>query len=181
MHDIDAAIAELREHDVKVEDWHEIPEMVRLSTFYDPDGTPWMLAQTLDGKEARLSLACARREPVWHVSDDGSIRRFEPRANPEHDSAEALVWAIDDEHVPAYWFPRDCPRGDVLGDRVDERRRCRALSDGRPGRRVHAIQSDWLEAFRSARLRLPAAGETFEPYARAAGYWVSREAVEPLR
>ena len=37
----------LREQDVKVEDWHEIPEMVRLSTFYDPDGTPWMLAQTL--------------------------------------------------------------------------------------------------------------------------------------
>ena len=51
--DIDAAIAYLREHDVKVEDWHEIPEMVRLSTFYDPDGTSWMLAQTLDRKEAR--------------------------------------------------------------------------------------------------------------------------------
>ena len=50
--DIDAAIAELRGQDVKVEDWHEIPEMVRLSTFYDPDGTPWMLAQTLDAKEA---------------------------------------------------------------------------------------------------------------------------------
>jgi CreA protein len=51
--DIDAAIAYLREHDVKVEDWHEIPEMVRLSTFYDPDGTSWMLAQTLDQKDAR--------------------------------------------------------------------------------------------------------------------------------
>jgi catechol 2,3-dioxygenase-like lactoylglutathione lyase family enzyme len=54
VHDIDAAIAHLREHDVKVEDWHEIPEMVRLSTFYDPDGTAWMLAQTLDDdKSAR--------------------------------------------------------------------------------------------------------------------------------
>jgi CreA protein len=50
--DIDAAIAHLRSKDVKVEDWHEIPEMVRLSTFYDPDGTPWMLAQTLDGDKA---------------------------------------------------------------------------------------------------------------------------------
>ena len=49
--DIDAAIAHLRGHDVKVEDWHEIPGMVRLSTFYDPDGTPWMLAQTLDGAD----------------------------------------------------------------------------------------------------------------------------------
>jgi catechol 2,3-dioxygenase-like lactoylglutathione lyase family enzyme len=49
--DIDEAIAHLREHDVKVEDWHEISGMVRLSTFYDPDGTSWMLAQTLAPKE----------------------------------------------------------------------------------------------------------------------------------
>jgi catechol 2,3-dioxygenase-like lactoylglutathione lyase family enzyme len=45
--DIDAAIAHLRDHDVKVEDWHELPGLVRLSTFYDPDGTSWMLAQAL--------------------------------------------------------------------------------------------------------------------------------------
>jgi catechol 2,3-dioxygenase-like lactoylglutathione lyase family enzyme len=51
--DIDAALAYLREHDVKAEDWHEISGMVRLSTFYDPDGTPWMLAQTLDQKADR--------------------------------------------------------------------------------------------------------------------------------
>jgi catechol 2,3-dioxygenase-like lactoylglutathione lyase family enzyme len=53
VHDIDAAIAHLRENDVKVEDWHEIPDMVRLSTFWDPDGTSWMLAQTLDTKAER--------------------------------------------------------------------------------------------------------------------------------
>ena len=53
VHDIDAAIAHLRSHEVTVEDWHEIPGMVRLSTFYDPDGTSWMLAQTLDQKADR--------------------------------------------------------------------------------------------------------------------------------
>jgi catechol 2,3-dioxygenase-like lactoylglutathione lyase family enzyme len=51
VHDIDAAIAHLRERDVQVEDWHEVPGMVRLSTFYDPDGTPWMFAQVLVDKE----------------------------------------------------------------------------------------------------------------------------------
>jgi catechol 2,3-dioxygenase-like lactoylglutathione lyase family enzyme len=51
--DIDAAIAHLRENDVKVDDWHEIPGMVRLSTFYDPDGTSWMLAQVIDQKPDR--------------------------------------------------------------------------------------------------------------------------------
>src|SRR3954447_12058453 len=52
VHDIGEAIAHLRGRDVQVEDWHEIPDMVRLSTFYDPDGTPWMLAQSLVPVEA---------------------------------------------------------------------------------------------------------------------------------
>jgi catechol 2,3-dioxygenase-like lactoylglutathione lyase family enzyme len=53
VHDIDKAIEYLRESGVTVENWHEIPGMVRLSTFYDPDGTPFMLAQTLDQKQSR--------------------------------------------------------------------------------------------------------------------------------
>jgi hypothetical protein len=52
---------------------------------------------------------------------------------------------------------------------------------GDRSRRVHAIEWSWLDTMRSARVfayRLPAV--TFEPYGRAAGYWVSREPVEPL-
>jgi hypothetical protein len=45
---------------------------------------------------------------LWHFSEDDSIRRFEPRAKEEHDCEEPLVWAIDDAHAPAYWFPREC-------------------------------------------------------------------------
>jgi hypothetical protein len=56
-----AALGEERERrgcppvveDVEVEDRHEIEDMVRLSTFYDADGTPWMLGQTLDDKSSR--------------------------------------------------------------------------------------------------------------------------------
>lgn len=53
VHDIDAAIAQLRARKVTVEDWHEVPGMVRLSTFYDPDGAASMLAQSLDRKDER--------------------------------------------------------------------------------------------------------------------------------
>lgn len=118
---------------------------------------------------------------LWHVSEDGSISRFEPRADPAHDSPAALVWAIDDAHLPAYWFPRDCPRGTFWAvDSTTEEDVERFLTGDRD-RRVHAIQADWLDELRAARLyayRLPADG--FEPYGRAAGYWVSREPVEPL-
>jgi hypothetical protein len=118
---------------------------------------------------------------LWHVSEDGDIPRFDPRANPDHDTPEALVWAIDSEHVPAYWFPRDLPRGtfwaiDTTTDDDVER-----FLTGDRAHRVHAIESGWLGALRDARVfayRLPSA--TFERYGRAAGYFVSREPVEPV-
>jgi hypothetical protein len=118
---------------------------------------------------------------LWHVSDDDSIGLFVPRADPSHDSPDALVWAIDAEHVPAYWFPRDCPRGTfwaVDGTTVEDVER---FLDGDRSLRVHAIEWGWLDVFLRGRVvgyRLPA--ESFEPYGRAAGYWVSRDPVEPL-
>jgi len=115
---------------------------------------------------------------LWHVSEDDGIARFEPRANPDHDSAEALVWAIDDAHVPAYWFPRDCPRGTFWASAATSDDDVDRFLLGDRSLRVHAFGGDWLDAVRSARLvayRLPP--ETFERYERANGYWVSRQAV----
>jgi CreA protein len=46
--DIEAARGHLESHDVRFDgDTHEIEGMVKLATFYDPDGNPWMLAQNL--------------------------------------------------------------------------------------------------------------------------------------
>jgi hypothetical protein len=118
---------------------------------------------------------------LWHVSEDRSIRRFEPRADPAHDSPEALVWAVDDAHVPAYWFPRDLPRATFWAVESTTETDVERFLTGDRTRRVHAIESSWLDVLRVARVfayRLPA--DSFEAYGRAAGYWVSREAVEPL-
>jgi len=118
---------------------------------------------------------------LWHVSEDDSIRLFEPRADPGHDSPEPLVWAIDDEYLPAYWFPRDLPRGTFWATESTSDDDVERFLAGERSRRVHAIEPSWLGALRAARVyayRLPAV--TFEPYGRAAGYWVSREPVEPV-
>jgi hypothetical protein len=115
---------------------------------------------------------------LWHVSEDPAIERFVPHLRPEHDADEPLVWAIDTRHLPLYWFPRDCPRATfwaTSGTTPDDVER---FLDGDRRRRVHAIESAWLERFRSARVyayRMPDA--TFEPHDR---FWVSRETVEPL-
>jgi catechol 2,3-dioxygenase-like lactoylglutathione lyase family enzyme len=52
--DIVAARASLEAHDVRFDgETTEVPGMVRLATFYDPDGNTFMLAQRLDVPDAR--------------------------------------------------------------------------------------------------------------------------------
>jgi hypothetical protein len=115
---------------------------------------------------------------LWHVSEDPTIERFVPHLRPEHAADEPLVWAIDTRHLPIYWFPRDCPRASFWawsGTSDDDVAR---FLDGDRDRRVHVIESVWLERVRNARVfayRMPE--ETFERWDR---FWVSRETVEPL-
>jgi hypothetical protein len=118
---------------------------------------------------------------LWHVSDNPSIERFSPRANAEHDTPEMVVWAIDEEHAPAYWFPRECPRATFWAVASTSECDVEHFLAGDRSLRVHAVQSDWLDAVRTARMfayRLPSS--SFERYERASGYWVSRAPVEPV-
>jgi hypothetical protein len=113
---------------------------------------------------------------LWHVSDNASIDRFEPRRSAD---GPELVWAVDTRHLPLYWFPRECPRGTFWADS----RTTAADRDAFLGAaaRVHAIQRDWLAAMEAARLalyRLPE--ETFRPHPDVGGYWISSEAQAPV-
>lgn len=107
---------------------------------------------------------------LWHVSEDASIRRFEPR--------DGKVWAVDMPCQWLYWFPRDCPRATwCAGDETSDEDVARWL-DGDRDRRVAVIETGWLERMRSVELyayRLPA--ETFEPWDK---FFVSRQTVVPL-
>jgi hypothetical protein len=115
---------------------------------------------------------------LWHASEDPGITVFRPHRAPTAQLDDELVWAVDDEHVPAYWFPRDCPRATFwVGPNTtpaDAAWLCGA-------RRVHAIEWDWWERFRTARVflyEMPAA--SFAVHNADAGYYVSREAVAPV-
>jgi hypothetical protein len=110
---------------------------------------------------------------LWHVSEDPTIERFEPRGDEA-----PRVWAVDTRHVPLYWFPRDCPRATFWADTGTSDEDVERFLAGDPERRVHVIEGAWLERVREARVyayRLP--DETFEPFDR---FWISRGAVEPL-
>ena len=119
--------------------------------------------------------------PLYHVSDQPGIARFEPRPAPSGMPGN-LVWAIDDEHLHNYLFPRDCPRVTFYPKPGSEPADIERLMAGSSARYVVAVESGWLEAIRNDRLyvyTLPA--ETFEPVDVGAGCYVSRQLVEPLR
>ena len=117
---------------------------------------------------------------LYHFSEDPSIERFVPhvpRSNPAHSPA---VWAIDEQHAPLYWFPRDCPRVTAWprdgAERVEFREAFCTIAD-----RVHAIELGWLKAMRTVTLyRYHLDASLFHPWPDASGQWISESVVEPV-
>ena len=118
---------------------------------------------------------------LWHVSEDPSITRFAPHRAKTALTDELLVWAVDTRHLPLFWYPRDCPRCTFwAGPRTTEADAGRFL-EGRRDRAVHVIEDGWLECLCAGRLnlyRMP--DDSFIEDAEVAGYWTSRETIEPL-
>lgn len=115
---------------------------------------------------------------LWHVSEDPSLHRFDPRPSPTGDDDGLMVWALDTRHVPTFWFPRDCPRlcfWPAATTTPEDRERFFGQS-ALP--RVHVMEGSWLDRMRACDLyayRLPA--EPFRPHS-VGGYWIARQTVE---
>jgi len=119
-------------------------------------------------------------EPLLHFSEDPSITRFAPHVPPTNPTHEPAVWAIDAEHAPVYWFPRECPRGSVWAS--DDAQQAilheRFLTTAS---RVHATELAWLDRMRTVELYVYELDrEAFEEWPPAEGQWISRDVVEPL-
>lgn len=121
---------------------------------------------------------------VYHVSDLPDIVRFEPRhANSSHPHLDApVVWAVDEAHLHNYLLPRDCPRVTFYAGNNSSADDVERILGGTSAAYVVAIESCRLAEVQQLRLyvyQLP--DDSFSVYDRGAGYYLSREAVEPLR
>jgi hypothetical protein len=120
------------------------------------------------------------RDVHYHFSEDPTIARFVPHVPQSNPDQPPSVWAIDAEHAPLYWFPRDCPRVTAWPRNHDEATAFRAaFATDAP--RVHAIELGWLDRMRTTELhRYEFDAAAFEAWAVASGQWIATTEVEPL-
>ena len=120
---------------------------------------------------------------LFHVSEDPNISIFIPRT-PERadlDPSVPLVWAIDEDRLPNFLTPRDCPRvayhvtpETTLADR-------QRFFTSPTHEHAVIIEDGWFEVMRGTTLWLyefaPAA---FELQDAVAGYYVAKSAQTPI-
>jgi len=116
---------------------------------------------------------------LFHVSEETSLELFEPRPDPSGRLGD-VVWAIDEEHLPNYLLPRDCPRVTFAASPQTSAADRERFMGGVPASRVVAIETAWYEQAVRQRLyvyHMPE--EEFELVDGCAGYYVARHAVLP--
>lgn len=107
---------------------------------------------------------------LFHVSDEGPFASMSPRPSPPGTAWEGrhLVWAVDEEHLPNYLLPRQCPR--VCW--VPPGRGHPLL--GSPAARVVAVETGWADVLGRAGLVVHELDpDGFGPLDADAGYWGS--------
>jgi len=118
---------------------------------------------------------------LLHFSENPHIGVFRPHVARTAAESEAYVWAVDEAHAPAFWFPRDCPRACCWrGDRALSKAGTALLGLGATDR-MHGIESDWFGRVRDCRLfvyRLDP--RPFRLHNEEAGFWTAQQEVRPL-
>lgn len=120
---------------------------------------------------------------LFHVSEEPGIAIFYPRNVPSPDTGVAgkAVWAVDEDHLPNYLVPRDCPRVTFRVGTQTSARDIAGFFDNTDARRMIVMEQAWLSRFSGTTLyvyEMPSA--PFEPVDASAGYYVSRHAVIPI-
>lgn len=118
-------------------------------------------------------------DTVYHFSEDPNIEVFVPHVPATNPDQSPAVWAIDAEHAPLYWFPRDCPRV-TAWPRTSLERGGFEQAFGTSATRVHAIESSWLDAMVKTQLyRYAFDASAFAPWEEAVGQLRAMNTVEP--
>lgn len=119
---------------------------------------------------------------LFHVSEESNIEVFNPRTPTRNDLDKnvGLVWAIDEERLPNFLTPRDCPRVTY--------HICKSTSDydknqfftSSSVKHVVVIENSWFDIMNNTTLYLYEFDITdFELQDEIAGYYVAKNTANP--
>lgn len=119
---------------------------------------------------------------LFHISEEDNIRIFKPRI-PDRDDLDktvGLVWAIDEERLPNFLTPRNCPRVTYhIGRNTSEMDKQKFFSSTTLSH-VVIIEGKWFEIMRTTTLYLYEFDtDDFELQDNVAGYYVAKTAQVP--
>ena len=120
---------------------------------------------------------------LFHVSEDADIDIFYPRLPKRNDldKTVGLVWAIDEERLPNFLTPRDCPRvAYYIGPHTTQTDRQRFFTSPSAKHAV-IIESNWFDRMKNTALYLYEFDPgNFELQDETAGYYVSKIPQRPI-
>jgi hypothetical protein len=115
---------------------------------------------------------------VYHVSETSGIERFTPR---ESSDGIDRVWCVSGARLHNYLLPRDCPRITFYAAETTSAADATRFFPNRDAEAVVAVEKRWLDRVVNTRLRVYVFDATpFELQDPIAGYFVTRQTVEPL-
>lgn len=114
----------------------------------------------------------------YHYSEEPDIHDFKPRISPSFPDEPPMVWAIDEDHRPLYYFPRDCPR---IAFWENEKTTTEDIDRFKINTKmVIVIEEGWLRKLEDAVLyEYRFSGEAFQCFDENAGYFTSLSSVKP--
>ena len=120
---------------------------------------------------------------LFHVSKEANIEIFNPRIPNRNDldKTVGLVWAIDEERLPNFLTPRDCPRVTYhVGKNTSEVDKKRFFTSSSIKHTV-IVESHWFERMKNTTLYLYEFDiSNFELQDEIAGYYISKSPQVPI-
>ena len=120
---------------------------------------------------------------LFHVSEESDIEVFNPRIPTRNDLNKnvGLVWAIDEERLPNFLTPRDCPRVTYhIGKSTSDFDKNQFFTSSSV-KHVIVIENNWFDRMKNTTLYLYEFDITdFELQDKIAGYYVSKTSQTPI-
>lgn len=114
---------------------------------------------------------------LFHISEESDIQEFVPRTPDRNDLDKniKLVWAIDEQRLPNFLTPRNCPRVTYhIGERTNEIDKKKFFTSSTATHAI-VIESKWFEIMKSTVLHIYEFNtEDFVLQDNTAGYYVAK-------